>query len=126
MTRPVYTDLLVSFEIGASTQPNATQAAAILLRLFKLAYGEIDEVYVAETAHAIIDTENVYSAIVADAQQIVEDWGIAYATDPPGKIPRIELSESTKKVIRNEANNSRHITSTVRLWNSDEDWTDTY
>jgi len=126
MTRPVYTDLLVSFTIGENTQPNATQAAALLVRLFEQAYGVIDEEYVVETEHAIIDTKNVYSAIVSDAEDIVEEWNNAYATDPPGKMPRKDISDKTIKIIKNEANNSRHMTKTVRLWNSDEDWSDTY
>ena len=121
MTRPVYTDLILPFTPGTSTQPSASNLASIITRLFKLGYGIIEEMYVAETTHTIMDTENVYSAIVADAEVIGTEWNNSYSEED-SKTPIIKLSDETIKIIKRQTVRGRHITGRVRLWNSDRDW----
>ena len=121
MTRPVYTDLILPFTLGANTEPNTTDAAVIIVRLFKAAYGIINETYVAETTHAILDTENVYAAIIADAETIIKEMNKNYAKDD-SKSVIVTLSEETIKIIKRETVNDRKLTSRVRLWNRDSDW----
>lgn len=122
MTRPLYSDLILSFTPGSSTNPSTTKIASLITRLFELAYGEINETYVAETAHTIIDTQNVYSAITADAQVIVETWYDAQKQNSQTRVARIELSQHTKDVLHAATKKVRHLTKTVRLWNSESDW----
>jgi len=97
-TRVVYGDLILSFTIGANTDPSATTAAAWITDLYKdcykAGYGNMNLYAATDTG---ID-EKVYDAfnyiVKSAAQRIFEEISESYRVGSTTKRPIIKLDDS--------------------------------
>ncbi len=96
-TRVVYGDLILSFTLGANTDPSSTTAAAWITDLYKdcykAGYGDMN-LYSATDANIDSKVYDAFNAIVKSAaQRIFEEISDSYKVGSTTKRPTIKLDD---------------------------------
>lgn len=109
MTLAVYTDLILSFTLGANTNPNITAASNLITSLYTQAADEIGlETY--SSTDAKIDNDFVKQLIIKDASNIIEKWAAALKPNAQTYMPSFDLSQNTIAKLHKRNNNFEQIT----------------
>lgn len=126
IARPTYSDLLLTFTLGVSTNPSSTQAATLITELFKQAFIERNETYTTDT-DTVLDTEAAYAIIKSEASRLLTQWSNSLRIDSQISTPVLYLSKDAvgklKQLTKQKNSASMPIIDSVRLWNEDSDWT---
>jgi hypothetical protein len=125
MARPIYSDLLLPFSLGSSTNPTSTQATNLIIELFKQAFIERNETYTTET-DTILDTETAYAIIKSEASRLITQWINSLKMNTQISIPVLYLSKEAitklKQLVKQTNYSKAPIIDNIRLWNSDAEW----
>ena len=97
-TRVVYGDIILSFTLGANTDPNTTTSAAWITDLYKdcykAAYGNMD-LYSATDANIASKVYDTFNAVVKSAaQRIFEAISDGYNVGSTTQRPEIKLDKN--------------------------------
>lgn len=125
MTRPVYTDLLLTFTPGTSTNPSSTQAANLITELFKQGFIERNETYTTDT-DTVLDTEAAYAIIKAEASRLITQWANSLRRDSSVQSPVLYLSKDAiiklKQLTKQKLTTTRSIVTNIGTMGDPNDY----
>ena len=103
VTRVTYSDLIMSFTLGTSTNPSSTSATNLILSLYKQAYiimqGDLTNYSVTDANLSDAIMNGVFAVIQSAASRILEEWSAALKLNTQAHMPTFSFNaEETNRI----------------------------